>query len=112
MQLLQFLYSKEIIHVSYAIKISPHVYFPDPCDIYKHENDSSRLRSNREPTPKICDRDIMEADWYRLTENNGNDLMLATRCVPLFRCQTLSTGWMNGSHPTGKLNVLLMLILH
>ena len=88
------------IYLNYFICF--HIYVEiDPCNSYQLLNDSSRLSTNRQTFPKLCDRDSILPDWYRLTSHNGSNLMLATRCIPLFRCQTLSTGWINGSHPTG-----------
>ena len=74
----------------------------DPCTTYRRLNDSSRLLTNRKLFPMFCDSDQLQPDWYRLISDttNGN-LMLPTHCTPLLRCQTISTGWMNGTHPTG-----------
>ena len=63
-------------------------------------NDSSRLLTNNNPLPTLCDGSL-ETDWYRIISDTNTDLMLPTSCTPVLRCQSVSTGWMNGTHPTG-----------
>ena len=44
-----------------------------------------------------CDKNIVET-WYRFTGDAGN--AMPTKCVPIKRCRTQATGWLNGMHPT------------
>lgn len=36
--------------------------------------------------------------WYRFTEKSGTQM--PEQCVPIKRCGTLATGWLNGEHPS------------
>ena len=78
------------------------VFTIDPCSEYQLLNDSSRLLTNRKTFPVLSDQDTITSDWYRLTSNLHENLMIPTYCTSPFKCQTLSTGWINGSHPTGN----------
>ena len=46
---------------------------------------------------------MSQSAWYRFINSHGDDMMLPTQCIPMFKCQTLSTGWMRGEYPTGIL---------
>ena len=65
-------------------------------------NDTSRLITNNKASPILHDRDLT-ADWYRLTSMANRNLVLPTYCTSPLRCRTISTGWMNGTHPSGNL---------
>ena len=75
----------------------------DPCIEYQLLNDSSRLLTNRKMFPILCDGDTITSNWHRFTTSTHNNLMIPTNCTSPNKCQTLSTGWINGSHPTGNL---------
>ena len=63
--------------------------------------DSSRLVTNHKFMLHRCDQDDLITNWFRLSHNNNSDVMISTHCPDLYGCQTVSPGWMNGSHPTG-----------
>ena len=86
----------------------------DPCVYYNFVIDSSRLVSNQQVSRFECDNKMVNSTWYRFRSNDSVDFLLANQCVPIFSCQTVSTGWMNGSHPTGKVQkwVLCSSVLH
>lgn len=50
-----------------------------------------------------CDTDFKSSDWIRFKSNNVTDNMITDKCMPMVSCQTLSAGWINGSHPAGYL---------
>ena len=76
----------------------------DPCRSYQGIADDARLAiANNPNTPLQCDNNINQSTWYRFINSQGNDMILPTRCIPVLRCQTLSTGWMKGTYPTRKL---------
>ena len=74
----------------------------DPCTEYQLLNDSSRLLTNHKMFPVLSDQDVITLNWYRLTTSTDNNLMIPTYCTSPIKCQTFSTGWINGSHPTGN----------
>ncbi|XP_078353452.1 uncharacterized protein LOC144638135 [Oculina patagonica] len=49
-----------------------------------------------DPSVVKCDGNLN--GWYRITGKAGDQL--ADKCVPIKRCGTLATGWLNGQHPT------------
>ena len=69
--------------------------------MYQTIQDSSRMITNRNFVSVRCDRDDLITSWFRLSNSNNSDVMMLTHCPPLARCQTMSPGWMKGSHPTG-----------
>lgn len=73
----------------------------DPCHEHNVIQDSSRSVTNRNFLSVRCDQDELATSWFRFKNSNISDVALSTRCTPLARCQTMSTGWMNGSHPIG-----------
>ena len=75
--------------------------FVDPCNRYEAIQDSSRLVTTQDFVSVQCDRDDLFTSWFRFSNSNSSDVMMLTHCPPLARCQTISPGWMNGSHPTG-----------
>ena len=80
------------------------ITFLDPCRNYHLIADDSRyLIANNGFAPLKCDNNINQSVWYRFTNSYGDDMILPMQCVPMLRCQTLSTGWMKGEYPTGIL---------
>ena len=78
--------------------------FLDPCRSYQLIADDSRLlTANNGLAPLKCDNNINQSVWYRFTDSHNDDMILPTQCIPMLRCQTLSTGWMKGEYPTGKI---------
>lgn len=45
-----------------------------------------------------CDRNVLWSGWFRLMYN-GQNISMAQSCVPLDRCGTSVTLWMDGAHP-------------
>ena len=70
--------------------------------MYKTIQESSRLVTNQNFLSVRCDRDELVTSWFRFSNSNNSDVMMLTYCPPLARCQTMSPGWMNGSHPKGN----------
>lgn len=46
---------------------------------------------------KLCDW-TLQLGWYRFREAAGN--MMPTSCVPMNKCGTHATGWLQGRHPS------------
>ena len=75
--------------------------FPvNSCMIHSNLTEADRNENFTKRTPRypVCDFWTISPGWYRFTGNAGD--MMATLCVPMRRCNTHATGWMNGSHPT------------
>ncbi|RDD39908.1 Neurogenic locus notch-like protein 1 [Trichoplax sp. H2] len=70
----------------------------DPCMNFFWLRNTSRWLSNRNADPLYCDKHTLKANWYRIS-STSKDMMLPNQCTPVLRCQTLSTGWLNGTHP-------------
>ena len=76
-------------------------YISDPCKNYHLIAEDSRLLTTNNGFAKLkCDI-ISRSIWYRFTNSHGDDMILPTQCIPMLRCQTVSTGWMKGKYPTG-----------
>ena len=67
------------------------------CAQYKILNGSDRHQNHNNYYGKKCDKNLSE-DWYRFSGGAGTKM--ASSCVPVHRCGTDITGWMEGSHPT------------
>ena len=57
---------------------------------------SSKRKATWATTSVECDSS--KSGWYRFTEGAGRKM--PTACVPINRCNTRATGWLNGNHPT------------
>ena len=57
---------------------------------------SSKRKATWSSTSVECDSS--KSGWYRFTEGAGTKM--PTTCVPMHRCNTHATGWLNGNHPT------------
>lgn len=70
------------------------------CKDYKELDDADRSQNQvtDRAKPLRCDhKRLDENSWYRFTGAAGN--AMADKCVDPGKCQTLSTGWYNGSYP-------------
>lgn len=70
------------------------------CADYKELDDADRSQSHKTngAKPFRCDhKQLDENSWYRFTGAAGN--AMADKCLDPWKCQTLSTGWYNGSYP-------------
>ncbi|EDV21876.1 uncharacterized protein TRIADDRAFT_59529 [Trichoplax adhaerens] len=47
----------------------------------------------------LCDKVNFSPAWYHL-QNHSKSVMLVTHPVEMLQCHTISTGWLNGNHPT------------
>ncbi|RDD43408.1 Deleted in malignant brain tumors 1 protein [Trichoplax sp. H2] len=73
----------------------------DPCKKYRIISDNTRSFDFFNQSIKLkCDDNIIESVWYRFKSSHKDDLVVPTRCIPMFKCQTISTGWINGKYPT------------
>ena len=67
------------------------------CSSYTTLDDETRLDSYS--VYKGCDQSSMpQPAWYRFTGASGT--RMPTSCVPMNRCGTHASGWMEGEHPT------------
>ena len=64
------------------------------------QNPASLTEANRKETftgVLLCDNSL-GPNWFRFQGAAGNKM--AATCVPINRCGTHATGWLNGVHPT------------
>ena len=80
----------------------------DPCNTHLLLKDSSRLLTNLKAFPKRCDQDLIRPNWYRLSSDEQIDTVIPTTCTAPNKCQSLSTAWVNGSYPKGKLMMVVI----
>ena len=76
-------------------------YFEDlfnypECSSYAWLKNANRNEKDTSGTG-LCDRGLSDR-WYRFGGQAG--IKMPTSCVPVRRCGTHATGWMNGVHPT------------
>lgn len=45
--------------------------------------------------------------WYRFNGGKNSQIMQTTCINEYGKCETLSPGWMKGTHPTGTKNIIL-----
>lgn len=78
----------------------------EPCHQYRWLNQTSRSISKPNFDQELrCDTNIANT-WYRFGGIDGN-YVIQTDCLETIgACQTVSPGWMQGSHPQGSLNGL------
>ena len=67
------------------------------CSQYKFLTGSDRHRNYYNVVGKKCDNDLTD-DWYRFYGLAGS--VMASSCIPTYRCNTDLPGWMEGSLPT------------
>ena len=91
------------------ISIKSKILLLDPCFHHEIAVDSSRLINNSQKIPLLCDGNFQISNWIRFKTDNMTDAIIINQCMPLLSCQTLSPGWIVGSHPTGGLPIMLML---
>ena len=65
----------------------------EKCSKYTWLNDTSR--NEKSGFADNCDWGL--SGWYRF--GGGAGIKIATSCVPIRKCGTHATGWMNGVHP-------------
>ena len=66
------------------------------CTNYEILNEASRNR-NHDYANK-CDKSLNGNVWYRMKHPAGTKI--PEEVVPMYKCGTHVTGWMNGQHPT------------
>ncbi|XP_006892717.1 PREDICTED: pancreatic secretory granule membrane major glycoprotein GP2 [Elephantulus edwardii] len=69
-------------------------YCFDPCQNYTLLDEPSRSTENK-VVEDLCDNGLR--GWYRFVGDGG--VRMPETCVPVYRCQTSSPMWLNGSHP-------------
>ena len=75
----------------------------DPCHNYYWLNDTSRSILSQKPKDIQCDKGLNNS-WYRFGNTNLSQV-IETKCPTQYgQCDTLSGGWMRGSHPLGTEN--------
>ena len=73
-------------------------FVADPCYHYKNLSDANRKISYLTPVgSELCDNQLPEG-WYRFVEAAGTKM--PTTRVPVFRCGTAYSGWLDGVDPT------------
>ena len=73
-------------------------FVADPCYHYKNLSDANRKISYRTSYgSELCDNQLPEG-WYRFVGASGTKM--PTTRVPVYRCSTDWSGWLDGSHPT------------
>ena len=72
----------------------------NPCQSYHVLNNADRNVGNTVLNNVKCDGYLPSTPpgWYRFTGAAGE--RMPTECVPVGRCGTIVTGWLNGLHPT------------
>ena len=68
------------------------------CQDYKILDEAGRGAGAVSPRRVKCDRRGLAPGWYRFQGDAGD--RMPTECVPMRRCGTRATGWLNGAHPT------------
>lgn len=75
----------------------PFDFAVDPCYEYKNLSDVQRKSSYHTPLYKeSCDREL--DGWYRFVGAAGTKM--PTTYVAPYRCGTVCSGWLHGTHPT------------
>lgn len=69
----------------------------DGCKTYTVLSEADRAIGNALNNIWTCDMDLVPG-WHRFQGAAGN--RMADKCVPMKRCGTDATGFINGSHPT------------
>ena len=70
----------------------------DPCYHYENLSEANRkIDYFTPPGSELCDYKLPEG-WYRFVGAAGTKM--PTTRVPLFRCGTKWSGWLDGAHPT------------
>ena len=74
-------------------------FVADPCLHYINLSEANRNKNYKTPEsgPFFCDKQLSEG-WYRFVGAAGTKM--PTTRVPAFRCGTVWSGWLNGTHPT------------
>ena len=65
------------------------------CKNYQILSSADRKETN-EFRNSLCDDDLRPG-WFRFQGDAGTKM--PTTCIPMRRCWTQSTGWLNGTHP-------------
>ena len=75
----------------------PFDFAVDPCYEYKNLSDFHRKSSYHTPlNAESCDREL--DGWYRFVGAAGTKM--PTTSVAPYRCGTVYSGWLHGTHPT------------
>ena len=73
-------------------------FLADPCYNYRNLSEANRKSSYSTPHgSELCDNSLPEG-WYRFVGAAGTKM--PTTRVPAYRCGTVWSGWLAGSHPT------------
>ena len=70
------------------------LFLAEECTTYLSLTSSDRKTTYTSITNQ-CDRNLK--GWYRFQGAAGT--RMPSSCTPKFRCGTVATGWLNGSHP-------------
>ena len=75
------------------------ILIADPCYHYQNLSDANRKSSYVTPIdgPSLCDNSLPKG-WYRFVGAAGTKM--PTTRVPMYRCGTDFSGWLDGAHPT------------
>ena len=76
------------------------------CEAYKKLDEADRAMGFANQSTVKCDGESGDNlnGWYRMTGKAGDEM--PEKCVPIKRCGTLVTGWLNGKHPTEEEGVV------
>ena len=76
------------------------------CEAYKKVDEADRAMGFANQSTVKCDGESGDNlnGWYRMTGKAGDEM--PEKCVPIKRCGTLVTGWLNGKHPTEEEGVV------
>ncbi|KFO21015.1 Pancreatic secretory granule membrane major glycoprotein GP2 [Fukomys damarensis] len=67
----------------------------DPCQNHTILDQPSRSTEHEDAGDKVCDSNL--SGWYRFVGEGGTQM--SESCIPVYRCQTESPMWLNGTHP-------------
>lgn len=82
--------------IEYWTTFSTEPTIPAECTTYYTLNDSSRYWSTSGASK--CDNHLVSGHWYRFMGAAG--VMMATYCIPQYRCNAYMSGWISGNHPS------------
>ena len=79
----------------------------DECNNYNVLDQPDRAMSFADPGVVKCDEreQITSSGWYRMMGKAGDQI--PEECVPINRCGTKASGWLNGKHPSVQEGVVV-----
>ena len=96
MRLLRLSYNFSVNNSNFLLHFFDFVAPHRDCNNYKKLRDANR-KSSYKNRAKLCD-DKLHVGWYRFVGAAGTKM--PTSLVPSYRCGTVYSGWLNGSHPS------------